>query len=373
MHSTAGEQEHAGEPLRVLFASTHSYLPQRFGGIESCTHDLCLEIRRAGHKPAVLATIEPRGALGLTNRIRRKLPFGPHFPGDGAMGYPVYRGWLPAKGAPELLRRFRPAVVVAQGTGPVPLARAFLELGVPTFLYLYDLEFDRLGGAIPSDPRLSLLAISRFTAERARSDLGVDAHVLLPLIRPDAYRTETSREVVLFINPHPWKGVDIAFRIAESRPDIPFVFLESWKLRDELKREYLARAAELPNVTWSDPVRDMRKAYSRARVVLAPSVWEEAWGRVATEPHISGIPVLASNRGGLPESVGPGGILVDSGAPVEAWTAALSRLWDEDAEYERLSQAALEYSRRPEIQPQAIAARFVELAAAHARSCAASG
>ena len=37
---------------------------------------------------------------------------------------------------------------------------------------------------------------------------------------------------------------------------------------------------------------DMRSVYAKCRILLAPSVWEEAYGRVVTEAQISGIPVV---------------------------------------------------------------------------------
>lgn len=353
-------------PLRVLFASTHAYLPQRAGGIESSTHDLCVELSRLGDEPAVLARLDPAGWLALVNRLRRKLPFGPAFPADRRMGYPVYRGWTPLKGAPEAVHRVQPDVVVVQATGAVPLARAFLELEVPTVLYLRDVWFDRLEGEPPEDPGLMVLANSRFTAGRAMRELSVESHVVPPLVRPEAYRTPSRRDRVVFVNPHPFKGVEIAMGLAERRPDVEFLFIESWHLDPDRKAEYHTRASGLPNVEWSGSVTDMREVYGRARVVLVPSTCEEAWGRVATEAQVSGIPVLASNRGGLPESVGKGGILVDPEAPLDVWEGALARMWDDPVTYEQLSEAALEHARRPEIQPRELVARFRDLLAAHA-------
>lgn len=355
-----------GGGLRALFATTHTYLPQRAGGVESSTHDLATELRRRGDEVAVLARIGPGDWLGFKNRVRRKLPFGARFPVDRRMGYPAFRGWKPERGAPEVLRRFDPTVVVVQGTRPVPLTRTFLELDMPTVLYLRDVEFDRLGGEVPDDARLLVLANSGFTAERAARDLGVTAQVVPPLVRPEAYRTERGGEKVLYVNPHPWKGVDIAFALAERRPDIPFLFVESWKLRSDFREECVERAARLPNVEWSARVEDMRHLYAQARLVLVPSRWQEAWGRMASEAQVSGIPVLASIRGGLPEAVGPGGILVDPDGPPEAWVEALERVWDDRATYERLSRAALEHARRPGFQPEALVSRFRELLTGHA-------
>lgn len=353
--------------MRVLFATTHAYLPQRTGGIESSTHELCGALARRGFEVAVMARLENRGLLALRNRLRRKLTRASSFPPDRSMGYPVHRGWNPVRGAADVVRDFAPSAVVVQGRGSAPLVRAFLERAVPTVFYLRDVEFHDLGATIPRDPNLLPLANSRFTARRAREELGLEPHVLPPLVHPEAYRTTSTRERAVFVNPHPVKGVDLAFRLAEARPDVPFLFVESWALRPALGEELRERAAGLPNVEWRGPVEDMREVYGRARLLLVPSRWEEAWGRIPTEGQVSGIPALASRRGGLPESVGPGGILVDPEAPFESWRVALSRMWDRPEEYEALAAAAAEHARREEIQPEVVASRFADLVREHAR------
>ena len=71
------------------------------------------------------------------------------------------------------------------------------------------------------------------------------------------------------------------------------------------------------------------------------------------EAMTNGIPVLASNRGGLPETIGDAGFLfeipakytpetrdVPTAEEVEPWVETIIRLWDDAAEYERWSQAA---------------------------------
>jgi glycosyltransferase involved in cell wall biosynthesis len=84
--------------------------------------------------------------------------------------------------------------------------------------------------------------------------------------------------------------------------------------------------------------------------LLVPSQWEdETWGRVVTEAQFSGIPVVTSDRGGLPESVGPGGIVLPYDAPATAWAEVLTALWSDEARYAPLSQAALDHAARAEI------------------------
>ena len=87
-------------------------------------------------------------------------------------------------------------------------------------------------------------------------------------------------------------------------------------------------------------------------MVLAPSRWEEAWGRVATEAHINGIPVLGSKTGGLPEAIGPGGMVIDPRSPIEDWERALRMMWFDELVYASLSNEATRFSLRPMMEPQ---------------------
>ena len=78
-----------------------------------------------------------------------------------------------------------------------------------------------------------------------------------------------------------------------------------------------------------------------ARAVLIPSRWEEAAvPRVALEAYASGVPVIASERGALPEGVVPEetGLLVPAEEP-GAWREAVRRLED-DATSTRLGTGA---------------------------------
>jgi glycosyltransferase involved in cell wall biosynthesis len=62
--------------------------------------------------------------------------------------------------------------------------------------------------------------------------------------------------------------------------------------------------------------------------VIVPSQWQEPFGRIVLEAMYCGIPVIASRTGGLAESVGKGGILVDDFTDVTSWTQAIVTLDD---------------------------------------------
>src|SRR5690606_12714004 len=114
---------------------------------------------------------------------------------------------------------------------------------------------------------------------------------------------------VTMINPRQIKGGQIALDLATSCPDIPFVFLEAWTNTDPFVASVRQQASQLRNVTWKSADTPALQVYRSTRLLLMPSLWEETWGRVATEVHLSGIPVLSTSMAALPESVGPGGVL----------------------------------------------------------------
>jgi glycosyltransferase involved in cell wall biosynthesis len=88
----------------------------------------------------------------------------------------------------------------------------------------------------------------------------------------------------------------------------------------------------------------MRAIYGQTRLLLVPSRWEEGFGMVAIEAQSCRIPVIASARGGLPESVGDGGLLVDDYLNVDAWLAAIGPVLADPGVYQDLAERAYRHA-----------------------------
>lgn len=337
--------------MRVLFAGGNGYYPQFHGGVQSSTHHLVEQLRARGHEASVLASLFGQGMFGLRARAKMKL-LRQGAAIDNYPGYPVVRAWFPWEAAGFAVARTRPDVAVVQCHKSVPLGRALEAEGVPLVVYLRNVEFHELGGDLRELKSAAYIANSSFTAKAYKEKFGFDSVVIPPTIDPEAYATQSTREFVTFINPYPEKGFELALKIAARLSDVPFLFLESWKLDEAHRREIMAAIAPLENVTFANRTSDMRSIYGRTKILLAPSKWEEAWGRVASEAHCSGIPVVGSKRGGLPEAVGPGGAVLDYDAPLENWTDAVERLWRDEQHYQQLSAAARAFSERDEMRPE---------------------
>jgi glycosyltransferase involved in cell wall biosynthesis len=88
---------------------------------------------------------------------------------------------------------------------------------------------------------------------------------------------------------------------------------------------------------------ERERVYAGARALVLPSL-DEGFGLPALEAMSAGIPVVASNRGSLPEVVGTGGLLVDPDN-VDALASALEQLVADDAVAATWASAGLARAR----------------------------
>lgn len=341
--------------MNILFATGHAYLPQMHGGLQYAAHELGSHLIQRGNGVSILASLHAEGAGGLGSRLRAKLrgvTAGAAVAKDRWAGYPVWRSWKPHHVLEYVVAREKPDVIVVLSGDTVPMAQAARATGVPCVLSMENVEFDCHGGDFAQLRGMPCIANSRFTADRYEEAYGMSAHVIHPLIDPARYATEGDGEKVVFINPIRKKGLEIAVAVARALPSVPFLFVEAWALTAGQRAELRASLADLRNVELSAPTRDMRSVYAQARVVLVPSVWDEAFGRVALEPQISGIPVVVSRRGGLPEAAGDGGIVVDPGAPIQHWVEAVRTLWGDPHVHGRYRAAARRHASQAHHTPE---------------------
>lgn len=136
------------------------------------------------------------------------------------------------------------------------------------------------------------------------------------------------------------KGFDTAIAAARAS-GTPLVIAGSGP--DEPRLRGLAAGGEVrfTGRLAPDALADLR---TRAAVVLAPSRWDEPCPYSVLEGLAAGVPVLASDRGGLPELVGEDGVVAATDSA--AWSAALSGLWASPPLREQRGEQALARARR---------------------------
>ncbi len=334
--------------MKILFCSGHPFQPQMFGGMQSSTNTLARHLIERGHDVALVCGLSAHGIIAWRDRVIMKF-FRKPAARDNRLGYPVWRSWIPAQAIGYVAGRFKPDLVVIAPPNAVPGGLVIKAMGIPVLMWLLDVEMDKHGADFIQLGSVPGVSNSSYTSKKYYEIFGLETVVIHPLMDRDNYLTETVRKNVTFINPHLHKGLDIVLAVAAACSEIPFAIYESWTLSAEERAGLHSQLAALPNVALFPSTNDMRSVYRKTRILLAPSRWNEAYGRVISEAQFNGIPAVASNRGGLPETVGPGGVILDPDGPIEAWVSEIKRLWHDEDYYAQMSRAALSYAARPAI------------------------
>ena len=219
-----------------------------------------------------------------------------------------------------MLDDFKPDIVWFYGgqTLDLLIADEARSRGIPSAFYLAN-------GQYASSPRWCrdidlVLTDSQATANMYRETVGFVATPLGKFIDSQQFvANHHEPKRLLFVNPSFEKGasivIQLAFQLEKARPDIEIEVVEAradWQqVLRTVTRKVGKERSSLPNVVVTPNTSDMRDPYSRARVLLAPSLWWESSGRVLAEAMLNGIPAIVTNRGGMPEMIDDAGIKLD--------------------------------------------------------------
>lgn len=159
---------------------------------------------------------------------------------------------------------------------------------------------DREAAALVAEAA-GVVAIGHQTADYIARSLGRDAAVIHPPIYgpgPFADYGNFASGLVTMINPCAVKGLPIFLEIAALLPEIEFGAVPGWGTTSDDRRAL----EHLPNVRFLPNVRNIDDVLARTRVLLMPSLWYEGFGLIVMESMLRGIPVVASDSGGLLEA-----------------------------------------------------------------------
>jgi glycosyltransferase involved in cell wall biosynthesis len=263
--------------------------------------------------------------------------------------------------APSVLHEFAPQVVVVNSVyrrAWETIHRETRAMGVP--IVLYQREHSIIEQLRAWETRPDLLLTNAETHAREAVRWQFEPITIPSIVDVQACRIESSRETILFVNPVASRGLDTALQLAAQRPDLPFVFQESWPLVLRDQRELARVTAQLGNVEFRRFTADVASVYRDARVLLAPYEGDNR-PRVVLEAQSNGIPVLAADCEGLREAVDAGGVFVARTAPISEWVAALAALWDDRTAYDEFARRALRHAQRPDVDPDHLTACFEQV------------
>lgn len=140
----------------------------------------------------------------------------------------------------------------------------------------------------------------------------------------------------------PQKGAVLLAKVAPEFPDINFIFIGEGE--DYKTLEKLAKIFKNIKLFGNVPYNKLHLYYNLADVFCIPSLYNEGWGRVIMEALACGLPVLASNRGAIPEVVDDSvAIVIDP--TTENIKNSLKKLYKETKLFQKLRNNSVKYAR----------------------------
>lgn len=375
--------------MRILLVTAAAFLPQevpRSGGAPKANRCLLESLAARGHDCAVFVPVLEDGSPVHHAHTRGELAArgigleGPEtvVPHRGVRVHLVSsQPWALLRTLGRLLREFDPEVVLVAAEDPSHLSiQVALERVAERTVYLVQTTAVLPFGPASTCPSPAVTAqleeaagvavISEYLREYLRRYAGLDSTVLrLPVFGeppfPDHGRFDAG--FVTMINPSGLKGVSVFRELARARPDLPFAAVPLWATAPAELRSLEA----LPNVALLPAASDVDAILARSRLLLVPSLWSEAFGYVCVDAMLRGIPVLASDVGGLPEAklgvdyLLPVEPIVDYGGGMDAhqnpvgrvpeqdvrpWLGALDALVSDPEHYRQLSRESRRAAHR---------------------------
>jgi len=146
-----------------------------------------------------------------------------------------------------------------------------------------------------------VVAIGRHTAAYIRKHAGCDAAVIHPPIYgggPFPNLSSFAGGLITMVNPCAVKGISIFLALAGRFPRRGFGVLPGWGTTAADRANLSAH----PNIRILPNCPHISEFLARTRALLMPSLWYEGFGLTVMEAMLHGIPVIASDAGGLVEA-----------------------------------------------------------------------
>lgn len=223
----------------------------------------------------------------------------------------------------QILDEFEPDIVVGYGLSPSPFV-CYAEAHRRGISTVYMLANGSHKGCYFTNIDL-IATTSNAMHEMYRNTTEINAVPLGQMFNLEQIMAQKYQgQFVTFINASPAKGAPIFAKIAEvclkELPELQFLVINTRTKFEEVVTELHTKdkpdehpytAESFPNISVLEAQKNIRTVYGVTKVLLAPSLWYEAWGRVASEATLNGIPVISTNSGGLVEATAGSGIAIE--------------------------------------------------------------
>ena len=258
----------------------------------------------------------------------------------------------------KAIATFNPNLIITQLMWSDEALRIGKKNGIPTILRVCKIPFEL---NISKESKFSptrLICVSKAVKKYVKEKWGRDCLIDIPaielkrniLVPKSKFVDPNKRKYITMFNPLVRKGGIVFKEISKKMPREKFATILGWSSLKETvksknfsnrlikricesqgtkftgKKPHYANLSDCSNVIILKPDEKVWKIYSKTKILLIPSQWEEAFGRVAIEGMANGIPTIGSLTGGLKEAIGKGGILVKEFSNSDKWLQKIKKL-----------------------------------------------
>ncbi len=189
----------------------------------------------------------------------------------------------------------------------------FIE-AIPLLIYRNDLKTTFRKSIIISN--------SEFMAKQVKKIFNVESKVIYPeinvskILNSEKFK-KSKKDSILFIGDSNVKGLSLILKLTKYFYKENFI-IYTRRISSEKK---------VDNIVFKPWASSSFEIYNQAKLVLVPSQWQEAYGRVSREAFLLKINLLVSNVGGLPETVNFNSkYLIDDFKNINAWKSRILKV-----------------------------------------------
>ena len=190
-------------------------------------------------------------------------------------------------------------------------------------------------------------ACSKFTKNRIKQLLDLHAVIWYPFIDLERYLAASNKKVnkaIGFYGGGSIKGDKLVSILIDEMPHNKFVVVG---------RNFKRISHTTPdNLEYMGDQINMKDFYEKISLLVVPSLTYEGYSRVIIEAASNGIPVISNNTGGIPESMGNSGILIDTKSSdnemVNKYKSAIEKILNNEKVYLLYREKALKRTKEYE-------------------------
>jgi glycosyltransferase involved in cell wall biosynthesis len=191
-----------------------------------------------------------------------------------------------------------------------------------------------------------VISNSNFVADNIKRIFNRESEIVYPLIdvlgatKGDVSVLEGEKKFITSIGSEIIKGREIVEKIAAMMLDYEFIIVGR-EFKEKIKKG---------NIIYYPWKKEIGEIYNQTKILLAPSLINEAFCRVALEGMALGIPCIGSDKGGIPEVL-ESEFIINNVWDIEKWKEKILGIEKNYEQYSgKLKQKALEFDAVEQIK-----------------------